>query len=464
MKPKYIATILLTAAVSLFFQSCEESNNIGSSLVKDQMEIIVDSAFTVTGKSVINDHIQSRTITQVLGSINAGVYGSLNSEFVTQFMPAAKIDTTNVKVENIDSLKIIFRVPTEDIVGDSLIPMGLEIYPLIKRLPSPIYSDFSPEGYYDPNTKLASVIYKANAIEDGDTLFNATNKYVTVDMPRELGQKLYSIYKENPANYSTPSAFADKFPGIYVTNSYGSGRVIRIAQTVMRMFYHKDFVNSNGNDTTVRYIGYYYAVQPEVITNNIIDYKMGRELTERLNNGENIVVAPAGRDIEINFPAREIIKNYNDKAGKLSVLNTLTFRIPVEEIENDYSIAPPTTMLMILSKDKDKFFIENHVNDDVTSFIATYNSTNKCYDFTGMRAYLLDLMKKESITPEDYTFTLTPVSLMTTTETSSNYYYYTTPTVTVNAIVPYVSTPTMAKIQLEKAKIVMTFSKQLTNF
>ena len=135
MKPKYIATILLTAAVSLFFQSCEESNNIGSSLVKDQMEIIVDSAFTVTGKSVINDHIQSRTITQVLGSINAGVYGSLNSEFVTQFMPAAKIDTTNVKVENIDSLKIIFRVPTEDIVGDSLIPMGLEIYPLIKRLP-----------------------------------------------------------------------------------------------------------------------------------------------------------------------------------------------------------------------------------------------------------------------------------------------------------------------------------------
>lgn len=457
--------VVLAATMLLICQACEETNNIGASLVKDQMEIVIDSTFVVGGRSVENHRIQSRTITQVLGKINAEEYGSFESEFVTQFMSAATVDTVNVKRENIDSLRLIFRIPNGDIVGDSLLPMGLEIYPLTKTLPSPIFSDFDPEGYYNPADKLVSKIYKCNAVEEGDTLMMASSRYVTVKLPQELARNLYDIYKENPANYATPQAFSKKFPGFYIRNSYGSGRVMRIAQTVMRMYYHKDWVNDKGNDTTARYVGFYYAVQPEIITNNLINYKMGQKLIDRLNAGENLVVAPAGRDIEIDFPLPDIISKYKEKAGKLAVLNTLTFNIPAYPIENEYGINPPATMLMLLAKEKERFFINNDITDDVTSFVGTYDSVNKEYSFPGMRQYLIDMMKKENLTPEDYTFILTPVSLQTVTETSTSYYYYyTTPTQTVTGIVPYVGAPCMAQIRLDKAKIKMTLSKQVTNF
>lgn len=462
MKKLRFLTALILPAIMLI--ACENTSTIGSSLVENQIEIVVDSTFSLTGRSVENKRIQSRTITQILGAITAKEYGSFTSDFVTQFMPASTIDTTNVKVENVDSLRLIFRVPDTDIIGDSLIPMGLNIYPLTKELPSPIYSDFDPEGYYDPNQMLQSQIYKCNDLADTDTTYVVGNKYIMMGLPKTLAQQLFSLYKENPSNYATPENFTKVFPGFYVTNSYGSGRVVRIAQTVMRLHYHKNFVNDNGNDTTVNYIGYYYAVQPEVISNNIIRYNMSESLKQKLAGGQNIVVAPAGRDIEIEFPAREIINSYKTQSGNMSVVNTLTFSIPVEEIENSYDMAPPSAMLMILSKDKDKFFIDNQMTDDVTSFLATYNSTTKTYDFTGMRAYMMDLLSKSEITAEDYTFTLTPVTLETTLNTTSSYYYYSPTTETVNAIIPYTGTPAMASLSLDEAKIILTFSKQSANF
>lgn len=461
---KIIAAII--PAISLMW-ACESGSKVGSSLVADSHEIVLDSTFTVTGLSVENHRIQSRTITQVLGQINTDVYGKFTSDFVTQFMSANQIDTTGFTVENVDSLRLIFRIPRTDIVGDSLLPMGLTIYPLVKELPSPIYSDFSPEGYYDPSTVIKSQIYKCNAISEGDTLYNATSKYIDVHLSKELAQKLYTIYKENPDNYSTPQNFSKKFPGFYIKNTYGSGRVVRIAQTVMRLHYHKTFVNDKGRDTTINHVGYYYAVQPEIITNNIIKYQISDELKERVEKGGNILIAPAGRDIEINFPAKSIIESYKSKAGNMAVLNTLTFSIPAKSIENDHGITPPDNLLMILSKDKDKFFIENKMNDDVTSFVASYNKSTQCYDFSLMRNYLLDMMKKEGdLTPEDYTFTITPITLEETIDTNTNYYYYynTGTTTTVNAIVPYVGAPTMVELDLTKAKIMLTLTKQITIF
>ena len=116
---------------------------------------------------------------------------------------------------------------------------------------------------------------------------------------------------------------------------------------------------------------------------------------------------------------------------------------------------------MILSKDKDNFFIENKLADGVTSFVAEYNSKTGYYEFTGLRNYMLDLLKKDEIKPEDYTFVITPVSLVTTQEASTSYYYYSTQE-KVNAVVPYISSPAMAELDLKNSKITLTFSRQVT--
>jgi len=466
MKPNRlpITALLVFAIAALLSTSCnDETSKIGTSLVDNQSEIVMDSVFVINGKSVVNHRIQSRSITQVLGNIKAEGYGEFRSEFVTQFMAATKLDTVNVKPENIDSLKLIMRVPKADVVGDTLAPMGLQVYPLTKVLPAPIYSDFDPSSYYDPSSPITSQVYKSNVLEEGDTAQWMNSTYIFVNLPKELGRKLYKAYVDAPASYATPASFAKVFPGFYIRNSYGSGNVVRIAQTVMRMYYHKNSINAAGRDTTIRYVGFYYGVQPEVVTNNIISYKIADKLQQRIDKGENLIIAPAGRDVEIKFPAKDVLESYLGNAGKLSVVNTLSLNIPVSEIENDYEIAPPANILLILSKDKDKFFIDNDVNDDVTSFVGTYDAEKGCYSFPSMRSYMLDLLKKEELKEEDYTFTITPVTLVTTTEASTSYYYYGT-TETVNAIVPYIGTPTMASLNLAEAKIILTFSKRTANF
>ncbi len=81
------------ALASMAIVSCDNNGDIGSSIITDQISIVTEDDFSITGKSVPNEKIQSRTTVQLLGSINATEYGSLYSDFVTQFMPAASIET-----------------------------------------------------------------------------------------------------------------------------------------------------------------------------------------------------------------------------------------------------------------------------------------------------------------------------------------------------------------------------------
>lgn len=172
--------------------------------------------------------------------------------------------------------------------------------------------------------------------------------------------------------------------------------------------------------------------------------------------GDDIIAAPAGYEIDMRFPAPEVIASYNDHADKIRVINTLSMTIPVEEITNDYEITPPPYVLMVLKSKKDEFFADNSLADNVTSFYAAYNAASKSYTFGGMRAYLLDLLAKDNITADDYTFVLCPVQVNTETSASSGYYGSTS--TVVSSIVPYVSKPAMCKILLDKAKIQLTYS------
>ena len=130
--------------------------------------------------------------------------------------------------------------------------------------------------------------------------------------------------------------------------------------------------------------------------------------------------------------------------------------LPVEEIENDYEIAPPPYVLMILKSKKDEFFSKNQLTDGLVSFYAEYDATNKRYAFTGMRAYLLDLLSREEVKPEDYEFILTPVQVNLESQSSSSYYQQ--GSMVESSIVPYVSKPAMVKFLFDQAKIKLTFS------
>ena len=461
-KYKALAAATVAALASSFgITSCNESSGIGQSIANDSVQIVVDSSFTNTGKSYVDDVILSRTITQMLGSVDIPEYGSISSEVVTQFMPSLVLDTADVTEQTIDSLKLIFQLNLNQYVGDELAPVGLEVYPLTKQLSTPIYSNFDPEGYYDPNKKLGSLVYNVSAVGEPDSIQKLKYRTLYVDMPIELGRYLFREFKKNPANYGTPSAFAKIFPGIYIKNTYGGGRITRIAQTTMRMYYHRTFKTEDGRDSTQYKIGNYFAVTPEIISNNGLNLEVSKSIKDKVDAGQTILLAPAGYDIELRFPTREVINAYRASDSKIKVVNNLELHLPVEDIPNEYGVTAPPDVLLVLKRDKDKFFLDNKMPDNITSFRATYNKSTSSYTFSELRNYIIDMLKKETITDEDLTFCLVPISVQS--ETTTDYYYGTTNTI-VTGITPYVTEPKMAKILLDKAKITFVYSKQTIKF
>ncbi len=458
------AAIALAAAV---FTSCEDTPNVGSSLVENSSQVMVFDDFTITGNIVDNPSVQTRNTTQVLGTITADGYGTFSSDFVTEFLPASKFDTHGITLDQVDtfvdSLKIRFYVPIGSTVGDTIAPMGMEVYQLGSKLTPPINSNtpVNPEGL----KLLAKKAYVCNALGEPDSIKKLSYRPIDVkiDDNGKLARELFSLYLTNPEVFQMPSLFAQKFPGIYVRTSFGSGRVVGISTTLMTMYYHTFGTDEEGKQITLHHEGVYFAVTPEVILNNMIKYTPDEKLQARIDAGENIMVAPVGYDIEIKFPIDEVINKYQENAGKLSVINNLSLDLPAIAIENDYDINPPTNILMVLTKDKEKFFNLSELTDDETSFYATYDEENKRYRFSGLRTYMLKMLEKYNngtLAAEDYTFTLTPVSVIMESNTND---YYGTGASYLSAINPYIGNPVMVKLNLNKAAVNFTFSKQNVN-
>lgn len=455
---------IMTAIVGLFAAtfaiSCDEGSVVGNVLDKESLVIVVDSNFTVAGSTERNSVVLSHTNSQLIGQIDAPSYGSISSEFVAQFMPSIKLDTVGVRAENIDSIKLFMQMTRTAFTGDSLVPMGMEVYRLTKDLPYPIYSNFDPTGYYE-SEPIAETIYTASTMNEPDSVKDQTTIAVTMKLPLEFGRDLFNAYMANPLIYSEPEQFAkDVFKGFYFRSSYGTGRVTDFSLTSLRTYYHKSEYNADSaRYETKYYIGDYYAVTPEMVMNNSITYKPAAELEQMIAAGEQVIAAPAGYQLELNFPGREVIESYNRYKNSLRVLNTLTFQVPAEQIANKYNITPPPYAMLILKKDVDKFFADNTICDNVTSFYSAYSTTLGAYTFA-LRGYLNYLLGLDTITDEDLTFVLVPVQVNAESAAGSSSYYYGSSSQVVTSIVPYVSTPVMAKISLDDAKITLTFSAQ----
>ena len=120
---------------------------------------------------------------------------------------------------------------------------------------------------------------------------------------------------------------------------------------------------------------------------------------------------------------------------------------------------------MVKKSEKEKFFSRASVNDNMSSFYAAYDSTNKCYNFSSMLNYINDIIKKGTVTPEDEEFVICPVNISYYAAASSSSYYgyyygYSSQTQQISAITPYVTEPVMVKLDFSKAEIKFSFTRQ----
>ena len=459
MKFRSMAALAAIAAVGTFTACDDTASNIGASLTGQNVEIIIDSAYTVHGKPVPVPYVSPRITDQIIGRVDIPGYGTLSSDVVAQFLPSTELDTAQFTAANVDSISILLQYNRGAFLGDSVAPMGLTVYPLDKQLPSDLNSAFNPEGYYS-ETPLATKIYNTSTFYGTATEQAATTRTIRVKLPLSLGRDLFNKCVENPSSYADGKVFArDVFPGIYMANSFGNGRLTTLSICGMTMNLRKIYTPEGEEEPdTIDAEHLYYLVTPEVINNNNITYKMDEGLKAKIAEGRNIVTAPAGSEVEFTFPTQEIISKYKASTANLAVINGLSLEIPVDTIENGFGVAPPPYLLLVLKKDRDEFFAKNKLADNVTSFYASYSSANRKYSFLSLRSYITEMLSREEITADDYTFSLVPVQV--TFESTANSGYYGTTSQVESEIYPYVAGPAMAELLLDEAKIKFTYSLQ----
>ena len=309
---KHIFYSLLTLAAVLGFQSCVD-DTIGSSLTDTRAAIIEDSSFVITGHSVPNQRIMARTSTQLVGLLKADGYGTLSSEVVTQFIPSTIIDTMGVSADMIDSCRLMLTISPNGFTGDAQPPMRLSVYRLKEQLPTPLYSDFDPTDYYDESGLLGSNSYSPKSTvpvyyetSSGQIEYEA----VYVPMPVSLAREIQTEYRQHPETFSSPTAFAKFFPGMYFKNSYGSGRVMNFVRTEFQVFYRKRSTILE-TDTTTNNTATYMAATPETLQDNIISLDVDASVKQRVADGQAIILAPAGYEVQVRFPIQEIIDKFN---------------------------------------------------------------------------------------------------------------------------------------------------------
>lgn len=467
----YLCLTVAFATVSLFFASCDDDmSGIGNSITSSEVHINVDSiAYRLNARTIEAPAFESRSAYMLVGSIRIPEYGALDCSYVTQFLPAENLNLPDsITNQDIDSVKMILTVPKAYVSGDTLSPQQLKVYSLDKPLPTDITSNFNPEGFYDPASPLAVKSYTLSGYTFNDSTFtSAKNVQIKADLPTSLGREIVKKYKEDPDLFVWPEKFAEYWPGVYITPSFGKGCISPVQNTSIFAYFPQTVMTTETVEDGSTQVVYkqvadsvcLFTSAPEVISSVNINYTPSDNLKDMIAEGKSIITTPGGYTVQLEFPAVEILQEYWKEEYDLGVINNMIFSIPAKIATNSYGLGLPPALLMVKTTDADTFFSEGKLPDNKNSFTSLYSAEDGSYTFNSMRQYIVDLKNKgeDNITKEDVEFTLIPVTVSTEDYTDPSTGNKVT---VVTSVIPYIIMPTMAELDTENAVVVFTYSNQ----
>ncbi len=459
----------ITTLLSLSLASCQDDvSPIGESIFKGDVTINVDStSFNFNSRTVDAIAVDARSVNNLIGNINVPEFGELSASYVTQLLAAPELAIPDsIGVDRVDSLKLMLTAPRQMTIGDTLAPQQLKVYTLTKQLPKDIKSNFNPAGYYNTAAPVASRNYTLSALALSDSTFQkAVSLQISTPLPKQWGIDLFNAYRKDPQAFAWPATFNQYFPGIFIEPSFGKGAMANILATQMVLYYHH-FIERNvvENDEAVKKQVRMkdsiciLATAPEVLSSTNFKYTPSPALLAKINSGAQIITAPLGYHVRFSFPVDKILNEYWTSPDNLKIINNLTLAIPATPVSNDYGIAAPPDLLMILTKDIQEFFTNGKVPDNKTSFRGEYKSDKGRYEFASLREYIVNLKNNpDEIKPEDVDFTLIPVQI--NSESSKN--YDGSYTIYITGCTPYLQKPAMVELHTDNAQVVFTFTSQL---
>lgn len=401
--------LLLLSSLFLILIGCNDDlSDVGTSMQPDNDKITsFADTFDMKSKTIQVDSIYAKTIDGLLGNFTDPVYGQLKADYVCQFYIPDEYKfpekVVNAKIDSID-LKVFYK----SWIGDSLSPMQATAYLVTSQLKKDYYTNIDPKEFCDMNTILGNATYTSYDRTVPDSVRNNSNfvPHFTMKFPRELGQKFYDESLKNPAIFETPEKFAEFFPGIYVSNTFGDGNILKVELTHMNVYYkyEKTVKGSEGQDSTYIADGVtIFNVTPEIIQ---LNHVVNSDLSELLapNNEYTFLKTPAGVYTEMELPLQEMYKTLEGR-----IINEASLKVKVTNKEDyKYALDPPSYLLLIEQDSIKTFFEDQKLPDNKSSYLAALSKNELSYNFGNIATMLQEKIKEEP--KADLNYVLVPVS------------------------------------------------------
>jgi hypothetical protein len=376
----------------LLLGSCDDNlTKVGSTIQppEDIITVYTDT-FMIKASTVRLDSIFAKTSDCLIGEMYDPVYGNFKSDILCQFYCEEgftfAFTPNNGKIDSMD-LVIIYPFQSNSAklyaYGDTTTPMQLTVYPVNQPIKRNFYSNDNPELYCDMgnplgvksysvfDTSVPDSVYYETQSNDGYSSYYVYQPNIRVKLPTELGQRFYDETINNPSTFASQNAFNEFFPGVYITNTFGSGCVFKTSGSniALKINYNYTLKSSEGLDS-VAYASQWFFVSKEVVQlNRFVNNNLDKMLEE--NPSHTYVKAPAGVCTKLVIPTTDI-------SGKLDVNDryinnfNLTLRYLPED-ERDFIYSPPSHLLLLPADSVIPFFEEGRMEDGVTSFISYWH-------------------------------------------------------------------------------------------
>jgi hypothetical protein len=381
LKKLIAACSLLTCFV---LGSCDDNlTSVGTSIQPpgDWITVYTDT-FLITASTVKLDSIFAKTTQCVLGEIYDPLYGTLKSDFLCQFYCEEGFEFAETPYEGkIDSIELFIMYPNDtygktSAYGDTILPMQVSVYPVVASLGRNFYTNDDPEKYCDMNNLLGKATYTPYDMSITDSVRALTDSYgyyiytpnIRIKLPVQLGQKFYDETINNPSTFASQNNFNAFFPGMYITNTFGSGNLIfsQGENMILRISYSVMKQSSLGQDSLAFRFEEIGSTKDVIQINRFKNSNMDHLLEE--NPTHTYIKAPAGVCTKLVIPTTEISSEMDIQNRFINGFTLNLKYLPADEW--DFAYTPPSHLL-ILPEDSVKTFFENgNVEDYTTSFVS----------------------------------------------------------------------------------------------
>lgn len=412
MKIRYVWAFLL--ALSLF--SCDDStNSLGLDIFpkEDQIKVTLKN-YQGYSRSVRADSIYAKTDIVYVGKYTDDKFGDYEASFLTQLNCLDSLTFPKVYDPNITEIdkgimagdstylsEIIFIYDT--LLGDSISPSNITLYPLNKNLRTNHYTDIDAEEFYDPNGKyLSEATYSGVNLNTDDTS-TSKQKFIRFKLDKEVGENILHLNRNHPEYFYNNKVFRDNvFKGFYAKNTAGKGSVLFVKSAYLSIVYNVHYIDSLGNkllkqdktDSIYQQSRVFASTREIVQANKLLTD--ASVLDQRIAEKQHTYIkAPAGIFTEIALPVDNLLADDEIKNDSITSVKIVLQSFVNEQGNSSFKLERPQYLAMLRKSEYKTFFQENKMFDYKTSFYATLYNTGK-YTFNRIEKLIIKLKEEKA--------------------------------------------------------------------